>query len=190
MGSFSHRDVNIINIIFKPLTTSLCVNLHRFCTKLCNPSQIPMSTPAPIFPVLAHDYNSTLVQHACIYELIPPDTLSSPPSSTPDVPKKKHALVFIGGLGDGPHTVPVIRAVAGLMGEQLPEWSVFEVRLNSSFGQWGFSSLRADVVEIGEVVSYLRRQLGRSKVVLMGHSTGCQVGCSSCSSVAGQVGWC
>ncbi|KAJ9165479.1 DUF1749-domain-containing protein [Coniochaeta hoffmannii] len=113
-----------------------------------------MSTPAPIFPVLAHDYNSTLVQHACIYELIPPDTLSSPPSSTPDVPKKKHALVFIGGLGDGPHTVPVIRAVAGLMGEQLPEW--------------------ADVVEIGEVVSYLRRQLGRSKVVLMGHSTGCQ----------------
>ena len=149
-----------------------------------------MSTPSPIFPVLAHDYNSTLVQHACIYELLPPDTLSSPPSTSPlDVPEKKNALVFIGGLGDGPHTVPAIRAVAGLMGEQLPEWSVFEVRLNSSFGQWGFSSLREDVLEIGEVVGYLRRRLGRSRVVLMGHSTGCQVGFRCCSSECGGRHW-
>jgi pimeloyl-ACP methyl ester carboxylesterase len=135
-----------------------------------------MSVPSPVFPVLAHDYNSTLVPHACIYELLTPDVLSNPAGAGPGgAQKKKHALVFIGGLGDGPHTVPAVRAVAARMSERLPDWSVFEVRLNSSFGQWGFSSLKEDAREIGEVVNYLRGRLGRNKVVLMGHSTGCQV---------------
>ncbi|KAB5558440.1 hypothetical protein GE09DRAFT_113800 [Coniochaeta sp. 2T2.1] len=128
-----------------------------------------MSTQ-PIFPLLAHDYSPSLVPHAVIYELLPPDVLSS---STSSLPAPKNALVFIGGLGDGPHTVPAIRAVAATLATE-GTWSVFEVRLNSSFGQWGFSSLREDVREIGEVVAYLREKLGRERVVLMGHSTGCQ----------------
>lgn len=131
-----------------------------------------MSTPLNIYPVLVHDYGSKLVPHACIYELAPPGV------SWKTSRWMSNALVFIGGLGDGPHSVPAIRAVADRlerMGGGLEDWSVFEIRLNSSFEQWGFSSLREDVREIGEVVSYLRDRLGRRRVVLMGHSTGCQV---------------
>lgn len=130
-----------------------------------------MSTALDIYPVLVHNYGSKLVPHACIYEIAPPGVSWNTSRSRSD------ALVFIGGLGDGPHTVPAIRAVAdrlARMGGGLEDWSVFEIRLNSSFGQWGFSSLREDVREIGEVVSYLRDRLGRRRVVLMGHSTGCQ----------------
>lgn len=131
-----------------------------------------MSVLQPIFPVLAHNYGSKLVPHACMYELTPPEVLPRPSRQST---KPSNALVFIGGLGDGPHTVPAIRAVAQRLAEELENWSVFEVRLNSSFGQWGFSSLKEDVREIGEIVSYLKEKLGKARVVLMGHSTGCQV---------------
>jgi hypothetical protein len=135
-----------------------------------------MSPPFPqtTFPLLAYQYGSKLVQHACIYELLPRN-IPSAPSTSSSAKKPTNALVFVGGLFDGPHTVPYIRAVAERMHEQLPDWSIFEVRLNSSFGQWGSSSLREDVREIGEVVKYLRERLGRERVVLMGHSTGSQV---------------
>lgn len=130
--------------------------------------------PPPAFPVLVHDYNSKLVQHGRIYERLPLQNggLSQPAAGTQ---APKNALIFIGGLGDGPHTVPIPAPVARLLGEQLPGWSVFEMRLNSSVAQWGFSSLKEDVREIGEVVAYLRERLGRERVVLMGHSTGSQV---------------
>ncbi|KAH8909549.1 DUF1749-domain-containing protein [Coniochaeta sp. PMI_546] len=130
-----------------------------------------MSVLQPIFPVLAHNYGSKLVPHACIYELTPPEVFSRPSRQSA---KLSNALVFIGGLGDGPHTVPAIRAVAQRLAEELEDWSVFEIRLNSSFGQWGFSSLKEDVREIGEIVSYLKEKLAKVRVVLMGHSTGCQ----------------
>jgi hypothetical protein len=121
--------------------------------------------------VLAHYYGSKLVPHACIYELLPQQSLPQPSASPRETP---NALVFIGGLGDGPHTVPAIRAVSERMNQYLPEWSVFEIRLNSSFGQWGFSSLGEDVQGIGEIISYLKSRLGKGRVVLMGHSTGSQ----------------
>ena len=138
---------------------------------------MPAPAPQNVFPLLAHDYGSALVPHACVYELLPRQDRGAAGHR-----EAANALVFIGGLGDGPHTVPAIRAVAARLHEG-PDgsdgssdcWSVFEVRLNSSFGQWGFASLRDDVREVGEVVSYLRDGLGKKRVVLMGHSTGCQV---------------
>ncbi|KAI1085819.1 DUF1749-domain-containing protein [Whalleya microplaca] len=86
----------------------------------------------------------------------------------------KNALVFIGGLGDGPHTVPYPRAIAKRL-EAKPElsYSVFEFRLTSSFEGFGFARLADDVADISALVKYLR-SIGKQKVVLMGHSTGSQ----------------
>ncbi|KAI0010298.1 DUF1749-domain-containing protein [Xylariaceae sp. FL0662B] len=86
----------------------------------------------------------------------------------------KNALVFIGGLGDGPHTVPYPRAIAKQL-ETEPElsYSVFEFRLTSSFLGFGFVRLADDVADISALVKYLR-SIGKQKVVLMGHSTGSQ----------------
>lgn len=133
----------------------------------------PTTTPSP-FPVIVHPYPSPLPQ-SYAYEL------SHPPTS-PSQPPPRNAIVFIGGLGDGPHTVPYVRAVArALAGDGAGvggTYSVFEARLSSSFDGYGYATggLAGDVAEVGALVRYLRGTLGKGRIVLMGHSTGCQVG--------------
>lgn len=116
------------------------------------------SSPVP-FTVKVHPYASK-VKHACAYELGLP---------------AKNALVFIGGLTDGPQTVPYIRTIAARIQTAANiKYSVFEIRIRSSFDGFGWGSLAQDVEDISAVVKYLR-SIGKEKIVLMGHSTGSQV---------------
>jgi hypothetical protein len=56
----------------------------------------------------------------------------------------------------------------------LPEtWNLAQLHLNSSYKMWGFSSLQQDVEEISKCVNYFRT-IKSGKIILMGHSTGCQ----------------
>lgn len=112
------------------------------------------------FTTTVHPFPSP-TSHACAYEIGPRNAINS--------------LVFIGGLGDGPHTVPYPRAIAKRL-EEDPGlgYSVFEFRLKSSFAAFGFSRLVDDVADIAALVKYLR-SIGKERVVLMGHSTGSQV---------------
>ncbi|KAI1501262.1 hypothetical protein F5X99DRAFT_207507 [Biscogniauxia marginata] len=111
------------------------------------------------FSTTVHPFDSP-TKYACAYEI--------------GLQNAKNALIFIGGLGDGPHTVPYPRAIAKQL-ETRPElsYSVFEFRLKSSFLGFGFARLADDVADISALVKYLRG-IGRQKVVLMGHSTGSQ----------------
>lgn len=112
------------------------------------------------FPLVAHPYRSP-TRAACAYET----------GST----ASRNAIVFIGGLRDGPHTVPYIRSVSDRLEKETDlSYSVFEIRMRSSFDGFGFSTLSDDVQDISSLVSYLR-SIGREKIVLFGHSTGCQV---------------
>ncbi|KAI1102250.1 hypothetical protein F4804DRAFT_313717, partial [Jackrogersella minutella] len=115
--------------------------------------------PSRTFPVTVHPFESP-TPHACAYEV--------------GLTNAKNALVFIGGLGDGPHTVPYPRAIAKHL-ETEPElsYSVFEFRLTSSFSGFGFARLADDVADISALVKYLR-SIGKERVVLLGHSTGSQ----------------
>lgn len=79
-------------------------------------------------------------------------------------------LFFIGGLTDNIFTPPHTTAIAARLSLC---WDLVEVQLTSSGRGFGTSSLRQDAKEIGECVEYFR-SLGVDKVVLMGHSTGCQ----------------
>jgi hypothetical protein len=65
------------------------------------------------------------------------------------------------------------------------EWSLFNVVLSSSYGGWGMGRLDKDIDEIAQCVRYVRdykaQQFGGNnmpgnggKIVIMGHSTGCQ----------------
>jgi len=86
----------------------------------------------------------------------------------------KNALIFIGGLKDGPHTTPYIRTVSNIIEKRDNlNYSVFEIRMRSSWLGFGTSSLKNDVEDISALVKYLRGK-GRQKIVLMGHSTGTQ----------------
>ncbi|KAM7205047.1 Protein of unknown function (DUF1749) domain containing protein [Rhypophila sp. PSN 637] len=154
--------------------------------------------PPETFPVEVHEFlpTSTSTKPTHIYEYgmhDPDDTHSSSTGAATNGyhDSNRNALVFIGGLGDGPSTVPYIRHIVRNLiyarlqppsssetsqarSLRLRPWTVFEVRLSSAFSGWGNSSLSQDVNEIAAVVRYLRSTLNKRTVVLMGHSTGCQ----------------
>ncbi|KAJ4305600.1 hypothetical protein N0V90_001131 [Kalmusia sp. IMI 367209] len=90
-------------------------------------------------------------------------------ATSPDKPH--NILLWIGGLGDGPLGVRYPTAIA----KSLPsDWSLAEVLISSAYDGWGIGSLKRDAQEVGECVAYFKSLLPGGKVVLMGHSTGCQ----------------
>ncbi|KAK4639113.1 hypothetical protein QC761_705190 [Podospora bellae-mahoneyi] len=113
------------------------------------------------FPVLVHSYPTTPTKTLPLYEH---------PSPSPSPP---NALIFLGGLGDGPHTVPYPLTLSHSLPPTLG-FSLFQARLTSSFSAFGYSSLSQDCAEISSLVRYLRSELKKQTIVLMGHSTGCQ----------------
>ena len=46
--------------------------------------------------------------------------------------------------------------------------------LSSSYGGWGVASLAGDAEELRELLAHLTARRGVKRVVLLGHSTGCQ----------------
>jgi pimeloyl-ACP methyl ester carboxylesterase len=117
--------------------------------------------PSDIFTVRVHPFSP--MTESCAYEM--------------GVASAENALVFIGGLFNGPHSKTYVRTLARRLEEAAAgalSYSVFEFRLASSFTGFGYSSLAKDVRDITALVKYLRG-LGKKRIVLMGHSTGCQV---------------
>ncbi|RDW94402.1 hypothetical protein BP5796_00165 [Coleophoma crateriformis] len=82
----------------------------------------------------------------------------------------KNIIIFIGGLFDGLLTVPYASSIADHLP---PAWTLAQVLLSSSYTGWGTASLQTDVAELSEAVSYFRT-IKDGKIILMGHSTGCQ----------------
>jgi hypothetical protein len=92
------------------------------------------------------------------------------PSAFSDAEPGHNIVLWIGGLCDGLLTVPYpINIAAALPGT----WTLAQVLLTSSYTGWGTSSLAKDATELGQAVKYFRT-VKTGKVVLMGHSTGCQ----------------
>ncbi|KAI9815319.1 MAG: hypothetical protein M1827_002799 [Pycnora praestabilis] len=107
---------------------------------------------------ILHQYSSRLVA----FEQAAPGQEISPSTNT---------VVFVAGLYDGLLTVPYSTIIAHALG---PDYTLTQVLLSSSYTGWGTSSLAKDVAEIAECVKYFKKLRPHSKVVLMGHSTGCQ----------------
>lgn len=101
------------------------------------------------------------------------------PSKTPklvayerSIWQTKNALVFIGGLTEGPHCRPAVNVIAQkLKDTEAERFGVWELRMRSSYTGFGYSSLSNDVEDISALVAYLRT-LGKDKIVLCGSSTG------------------
>jgi pimeloyl-ACP methyl ester carboxylesterase len=112
-------------------------------------------------PGVLHRYTDKLVafEHASTDGTLP----------TPSA--KPNTILFIGGLSDGLLTVDYTKAIATRLP---PSWSIAEVLLSSSYEGWRFGSLKRDAEELHECVEYFRALKKEGKIVLMGHSTGCQ----------------
>lgn len=94
----------------------------------------------------------------------------APPSPSPTA-QPQNTLLWIGGLGDGLLTVTYPGTIASSLP---PTWRLAEVLLRSSYNGWATGRLSRDARELGECVAYFRSLRPGGKVVLMGHSTGCQ----------------
>lgn len=81
-------------------------------------------------------------------------------------------VVFIGGLGDGFLTVPYLEPLLETV--RKAGYTLIQILITSSYKGFASSSLVQDAKDIGALVKYLRIQRKASKVVLIGHSTGCQ----------------
>ena len=83
-----------------------------------------------------------------------------------------NALVLIPGLNDG---MMSLNYTASLQNALLKlDYSLVQLNLSSSFNQFGFSSLEQDKQELETLVKFLKEEHNFKKVVLLGHSTGCQ----------------
>lgn len=86
-------------------------------------------------------------------------------------PLAENALVFIGGLTGGPGVSDLTKLYQSVTGSKNIGFSVWEFRMRSSYTGFGYSSLANDAEDLAALVGYLR-QIGKKKIVLMGHSTG------------------
>lgn len=82
-----------------------------------------------------------------------------------------NTLLWIGGMFDTLHSVQYPFTIAQSLG---PTWSVVTASLGSAGHSWGVSSIARDADEMAKIVAYLRERRPGGKVVIMGHSTGCQ----------------
>ncbi|KAH7555307.1 hypothetical protein BM1_06930 [Bipolaris maydis] len=123
-------------------------------------SSITTTTTTPVamaYPGTAHKYSKRRVAFEHSY--------LNPFADAPNT------ILWVGGLGDGLLTVPYPSEIA----KSLPDnWVIAEVLLGSSYRGWGTSSLSRDARELAECVSYFKQLRPGKKIVVMGHSTGCQ----------------
>lgn len=82
----------------------------------------------------------------------------------------KRAVVWLGGLTDGLLGCSYLPPLGTTLSAQ--GIALVQCQLGSSYRQFGFSSLRNDAEDIVQLLETLKPNF--EKVVLMGHSTGCQ----------------
>ncbi|KAF9959460.1 hypothetical protein BGZ72_009622 [Mortierella alpina] len=83
------------------------------------------------------------------------------------------AVVFIGGLLDGYHALPILPLLSKALADHLG-YSLIQVMLSSSHMGYGISSLQEDVRELDILFTFLRDVKAKTRLFIIGHSTGCQ----------------
>ena len=120
------------------------------------------------YPGVVHHYAPRLIA----FEHMP--SLAQNQSST----NAHNFVLFLGGLGDSLMTVRYPYVLATLLPRT---WALVELQLSSTGLGWTTGMLERDSSELETAVSYFRdlsRQRdsnAQAKVILLGHSTGCQI---------------
>jgi pimeloyl-ACP methyl ester carboxylesterase len=104
---------------------------------------------------------------------IPPDLSAFEPAKplAPPSSANVNTLLWVGGMFDtfGSVAYPFVLARS-----LAPTWSLMTTALSSAGHSWGTSSIARDAADMAKIVAHVKKLRPHGKVVIMGHSTGCQ----------------
>lgn len=95
---------------------------------------------------------------------------SSATATAPNV--CSNAFVLIPGLTDGMMSMCYTKSLNSAL--LSINYSLVQLNLSSSFYQFGFQDLEQDKKDIQDIVKFLKSEYKFDKIILCGHSTGCQ----------------
>lgn len=109
--------------------------------------------------------------HEGTLHFIPPNLSAFEPVKALWNPPNVSTVLWIGGMFDTPLSVSYPLAIAQALG---PTWNVMTASLDSSGKSWGVSSIAKDAEDMAKIVEYIKILRPGGRIVIMGHSTGCQ----------------
>lgn len=102
---------------------------------------------------------------------VPPNLCAFEPTKPLVRSANINTVIWVGGLFDTLLSVAYPMKIAQALS---PTWSLVTASLSSAGKSWGVSSIAQDARDIAKLVAYFREQRPGGKIVIMGHSTGCQ----------------
>lgn len=105
--------------------------------------------------------------HGTLFTYYEPDRLTAFECGPTD---SKKTLVYVGGLADGYNSVPFLAPLQRALEEE--GWSLVQVQLSSSYTGYGIVNLQKDCDELDHLIEFLKTRRDKSKIVVLGHSTG------------------
>nr|POE51686.1 upf0613 protein [Quercus suber] len=103
--------------------------------------------------------------------VIPPNLCAFEPQKPLQESPTTNTLLWIGGMFDTLLSVTYPLAISRYLSS---EWSLMTASLSSAGNSWGVSSIAKDAKEMGKIVAFIKTLRPQGKIVIMGHSTGCQ----------------
>ena len=82
-----------------------------------------------------------------------------------------NTLLWVGGMFDTLLSTSYPLAIAQALDA---DWSVVTASLGTAGMSWGVGSIARDADDMAKIITYLKEQRPGGKVIVMGHSTGCQ----------------
>lgn len=111
------------------------------------------------------------VSHPGTLHFIPPNLSAFEPTRPLALSANVNTLLWVGGMFDTFLSVSYPLAIAHALS---PSWSVVTTSLDSAGKGWGVGSIARDAEDMAKIIAYLKEQRPDGKVIIMGHSTGCQ----------------
>lgn len=84
----------------------------------------------------------------------------------------RQQVIFVAGQSDGFMATKYLQPLAIALEKE--KWSLVQFLLTSSYSGYGMSSLNQDAKELDQLIRFLINKDESERVVLLGHSTGCQ----------------
>lgn len=109
--------------------------------------------------------------HTGTLHYVPGNLAAFEPTKPSGGAEAENTLLWIGGMFDTFLSVTYALRIAETLP---PNWRLITASLGSAGKSWGVGSIAQDAEDMAKLVTYFKQQRPEGKIVIMGHSTGCQ----------------